>query len=311
MTRSNDAGTRVTSIALCTDTHTWTAPNPIVGSDGSLLMIDDSERLTAALMDEVRAANPDLLIHLGDMTCGGGYFNMPPELFPGHLERMSARFAALAPAAFAIPGNHDCPPGGGRWTEFERIWGLKRGIGRTIDLDTVRLILLNSQGHDDEQIEASYPNDAVYGWLCDEELARLDDELHAAGDRPVVILTHQLLHRWAAPRKWVGFFGVRNAERALAIIADHPNVRAVFQGHAHFFEVQEVDLGQFRCPFIITPSILEYPVAWLQLEINGAGLVVNLRQLPLKEPIERALRSGPGQLWRGGDPQRRQFTIPW
>jgi 3',5'-cyclic AMP phosphodiesterase CpdA len=311
MTNSNNAQSAVTRIALCTDTHTWTAPAPITGSDGSLLMIDESEALTTILLDEVRRAKPDLLIHLGDITCGGGYFRMPVELFPEHLSRMSAKFRTLAPEVYAIPGNHDCPPGGGNWSAFEQTWGLRRGIGRTIDLPQVRLILVNTQGHDDAQIEESRPNDAVYGWVNDEELRRLSDELHDAGDKPVILFTHQLLHKWAAPRQWLSFFGVQNAERVLPIIADHPNVRAVFQGHAHFFEYQEVRLGGQPRPFIVTPSILEYPVAWLELEVDDRGLLASLRQLPVTDPIERALNSGPGQQWRGGDPGHRQFFIPW
>lgn len=311
MTFSKGTDHTVTSIALCTDTHTWKAPEPIIGSDGSLLMVDDSERLTSVLVDELRAAKPDILIHLGDITCGGGYFHMPPELYPGSLEELSALFASLAPRVYAIPGNHDCPPGGGRWTEFEQIWGLERGMGRTIDLESVRLILLNCQGHDDEQIAASRPNDAVYGWLSDAELERLEQDLASAGDLPVVIFTHQLLHRWIAPREWASYFGVINAERALAIIARFPNVRAVFQGHAHFYEVQDVELGGVNRKFIVTPSILEYPVAWLHLEVTPDELNVTLNQLPCHAPVVRARVSGAGQDWRGGDPASHKFSIPW
>jgi hypothetical protein len=148
----------------------------------------------------------DMLIHLGDFSCGGGSFEMPHDGFSSALERLTGDYKRAASAFYGLPGNHDCPAGTIDYSYGEGLLGLAPRQGRTVDVgtdtDTARLIFLHSQGHSDEQRRAALPKDTTYGWIADAELERLDRSLAKAGDRPVIVFTHQLLHPWANPRRW-------------------------------------------------------------------------------------------------------------
>jgi Icc protein len=300
-----------TRLALVTDTHICQATAPMVEESGKVLLLDQSAALHALVLDAVQRAEVDRLVHLGDQTCGGGYFDMPADEFDATLRCLHDGYTALGLPVHVLPGNHDCPPGGGGWSGFESLWGMARGTGHTVDLGVARLVLVNAQGHDDAQINAARPDDPVYGWVSDAELARVDAALAEAGARPVVVGIHQLLRPWAAAEPFQDFYLVKNSGAVLEVLARHGNVRAVLQGHAHLYEVQHAPLGGRSVPFIIAPAVIETPLAWLLLEVGTDGLTVELRRLPRDESVARSLALSHGQGWRAGSPAWQRITIPW
>lgn len=289
------------TIGLISDTHYWPGSPVQFGGEESQLQPWSAE-IQAALMADLAGAKLDLVLHLGDVTCGGGVFGMKPAQVQSVIADILADFATLPGAFYAIPGNHDTPLGQ-PWTFFEQQAGLGRGVGRTIDLPQARLILLNAQGHSDAQIAAALPNDPISGWVTDAELARLDRDLASAGGRPVLLFMHQLLQRWSNAQTWLDYYWVKNAEAVLTVMARHGNVRAVFQGHAHMLDVQEIHVGGHPCHFLIVPSLMEYPVAWIHLTLTQDGLRMALRRLPLPDLHHRSLNAGAGQAWRAGRPE--------
>jgi len=293
-------------IAVCADTHFWPGAEQRFGLTRGQLQ-PWSEQIQESLLAELRAAAADLVFHLGDLTCGGGSFGMPIKLFYTTLDETVAAFAAL-PGGFAIlPGNHDCPAGGD-WSDAEKRFGLGPGLGQTIDLPTARLVLLNAQGHAQEQINAALPGDPTYGWVNAAELARLSDALATAGDRPVLLFVHQLIRSWIGEQEWWPFFGTENAADVLAVLAQHSNVRAVFQAHAHRLDVQQAAIGNGACWFVVGPAIIEYPLAWLQLALWPGQLRVTMQRLPLPDLAQTSL-DGSGEAWRAGRPEWQNFTI--
>ncbi len=291
-----------TRIGLCSDTHNWTTAEPHVGELGNLMLQHRASDLQTILLDTLANADLDMVIHLGDFTCGGGYFGLPVEQFYALEESIRRDFAALPMPAYGLPGNHDCPPGGGDWTHFEQLWGLAPDMGLTVDLPQARLVLLHTQGHSAEQIVQSRPADPIYGWVADAELERLDAALAGAGDRPVLLFLHQVLQPWQDASSWWELFGVRNVQPVMDILAHHRNVRAVFQGHAHRYNLQSRLIGGRPCHFVVTPCIIEYPVAWLQLDLTPTHLDVTFHHLPVPDLIELSRSSGAGQDWRAGLP---------
>jgi hypothetical protein len=211
---------------------------------------------------------------------------------------------------YVLPGNHDSLPGAGGWDVFHEVWGLQPGLGTTIDLPLARLILLNTHGHTAAQIAQAEGFDPVYGWVSDAELQRLDRDLATAGDRPVLVFTHQLLAPWSNHIDWHDYFAVRNAAAVRSVLSRHQNVAAVFQAHAHRFDVRRLALGPQECTFVILPSLIEYPLAWLQLDLSPDLLRMRLRQLPLPDLREASRTSGRGQEWRAGRPEWWDLTIP-
>ena len=288
-------------IGIISDTHYWQRAEPVITEEGGIQLQHGSEMLMTTLLDELARAGVTQILHLGDITCGGGTFEMPADVFIDTLENLCRRFQELPVPVAVLPGNHDSWPGTGTMDAFSRIWAAQPGIGTTIDLAEARLVLLNSQGHPADIVAATPSGDPIFGWVNDGELARLDQALATAGDRPVLLFSHQLLHPWAGDREWRDFYRIANADEVLAIIQRHGNTRAVFQGHAHRLDIQEVALDSRRPTlFVVVPAIIEYPVAWMRLELNGHRARLSLQRLPLPELVEASRNSGPGQAWRGG-----------
>jgi hypothetical protein len=69
-------------IGLCTDTHYWPQSGNLMGGEGNIQLVGESDRLLTQLTAELAVADLDLVLHLGDFTCGGGYFQMPlPDFY--------------------------------------------------------------------------------------------------------------------------------------------------------------------------------------------------------------------------------------
>ena len=290
----------ITSVGVCTDTHFWPISSPYISSEGNLQLQNMSELLTTVLLEQLGQEQLEAVLHLGDVSCGGGTYLMTCEEFYAAQDEIRRGFAELTTPSFCLPGNHDCPPGGGDWSYFGHLWGLEAGAGVTLDCQSARLVLINAQGHSKSQIEEARPSDPISGWVGDRELARLDAALAGAGDRPVIVFIHQLLHPWSTERTWANFYGVENGDAVLEIIARHGNVRCIFQGHAHMLDVQQVQIGDQPCWFIVTPAIIEYPIAWLRLDLEPGKLHMELKPLPVPELARMSQESGNGQEWRIG-----------
>ena len=207
-------------------------------------------------------------------------------------------------------GIHDSMPGVGGWKIFHSVWGTPPGIGMTLDLPMARLVLLNTHGHSPAQIDGADDHDPVYGWVKDDELARLDDALRTAGERPVLLFTHQLLAPWSSGDGWREFYGIQNSAVVMDLLARYHNVRAVFQAHAHRLDIQAQTLGDHACTFVILPSLIEYPLAWVRLDLSQVAVRLRLNRLPLPNLQEASRLSGAGQSWRAGRPEWWDLTIP-
>lgn len=298
------------SIGLCADTHYWPQGQDFITSDGSLQLQGSTPHLLKTLVQELQGADLDLVLHLGDLTCGGGTYEMTPDAFRTAVADLHRVYQDIRVPVYALPGNHDSLPGAGGWDVFHEVWGLEPGLGTTLDLQPARLVLLNTHGHSPAQIAQADEFDPVYGWVSDEELARLDAALATAGGRPVLVFTHQLLAPWSNHAAWRDFYAVRNAAAVREVLSRYGNVAAVFQAHAHRFDVRRLALGRAECTFVILPSLIEYPLAWVQIDLSTTLLRMRLRQLPLPALREASRTSGDGQAWRAGRPEWSDLTIP-
>jgi len=298
-------------IGIVSDTHYWQRSEPVVTKEGAIQLQRWSETLLTTLLNEMAGAGVTQIVHLGDITCGGGTYEMPTGDFVDTLANLCRRTQESPIPIAVLPGNHDRWPGTGTMDAFCSIWATQLGTGTTIDLPEARLVLLDSQGHPAEVVTAAPGGDPVFGWVTDTELARLDEALATAGDRPVLIFCHQLLLPWAGDREWRDFYGIANASDVLDIMRRHGNARAVFQGHAHRLDVQEVALDPHRSTlFAVVPAIIEYPVAWVRLELSNDRAAMSLQRLPLPELAEISRDSGGGQRWREGKPEWWNVSFP-
>lgn len=297
------------SIGLISDTHFWPNGGMFESGDGSLQLLGSSEQLLASLIDDIDKVGVDLILHLGDVTCGGGTYTLSEDEFHEAQRAVHEGLTRGSTPTYALPGNHDCPPGGGLWTDFERRWSLGSGLGRTIDTPFARLILLNAEGHSSKQVEASRPGDPVYGWVNETEMKRLDDALASAGDLPVIVFLHQLLQPWSGDHPTADYYLVANAQAVQEVMARHGNVRMVFQGHAHRFDVQQRSLGDNLCWYVICPAMIQYPLGWLALTLAPQRIRIQFHSLPLPKLLELTRESGGGQTWRAGQSAWHDMTL--
>lgn len=299
-----------TTIGLCADTHYWPgAPNFVTGS-GGIQCQAHSAALLESLTADLRAARLDMVFHLGDQTCGGGTYQMAPDEFRATLAATHAALHTVAPLVRALPGNHDALPGSGGWRDFDTLWQMQPGLGATVDVPAARLVLVNTCGHSVAQIAAAPEGDPVWGWVGDEELARVETALRTADDRPVLLFMHQLLRPWPGEAGWLDYYAVANADAVLELAARRGNVAAIFQAHAHRLDSQTLPLGGRPCTFVVIPSLIEYPLAWLRLAIDDAACRVELRALRLPAAQSDALRGASDPRWRAGEAAWRDWEIP-
>jgi len=300
-----------TTIGIVTDTHFWQRHQPVITADGALQLQPWSERLLETLLAELTTAQVDLVVHLGDQTCGGGSYVMPDNEFVATLRHLHQRLGELNVPVMAVPGNHDVLPGTGDLSEFLALWDYTPGQGKTIDLPHARLILLNAMGHTPTQIATAAEHDPVYGWVSAAELERLDDALATADGRPVLLFAHQLLLPWQGDRSWYDYFGIANAADVMQVMARRGGVHAVFQGHAHRLDIQTYSVAPSQpCTFGVMPAVIEYPVAWMQLTLTATQGQCQLRRLPLDGIASLSAQSGGGQTWRDGEAAWWDYRFP-
>ncbi len=269
---------RLLHIGVLSDTHFWLGtPQP---PEGQLQRY--SPQICAALLQDVARRPLDLLVHLGDVTCGGSHYGMSAADFDQTLDWFLARIGTLSCPVHILPGNHDLKLGE-TYQPTEARLGLQsqRGTGVTFPAHNLHFELLNAQGHTEQDIAQAAAGAPVAGQVAPAELARLDQALHRARDMHVIVGTHQLLQPLAASAVSSEDSFVRNRQEVQTVLAKHPNVRAVFQGHAHQYDVQTVLLGHRDCTYVVAPALCLWPPAWLHLTIGPSGLAIQVRYLDL------------------------------
>jgi len=215
---------------------------------------------TAAVLREaipaINRLRPDFVVAGGDLIGDGS-----EEAY----RRLQALLGPLEPPIHFVMGNHDSR------VAFRRVF--QRGSSATTDpvceafeQAGVRFVLLDSTVPEKEE-----------GTLSPGQLTWLDDQLTAHRPRPTwVFLHHQPLPIYV---RWLDRVGLTDPEPLLAILARHPQVRAVAYGHvhqarswrygrAHFVGVPALAF-QFS-PINQEPDITQDPPGFRRVEIAGA-----------------------------------------
>ena len=193
-------------IAQITDTH--------IKVPGRLAYarVDTTAMLRACVRElAVLDPRPDLVVHTGDLVDLG-----TAEEY-AHFREILSR---LAVELIAIPGNHD--DRGEMRTSFPEHTHLpsagplqfatQRGPLRIVGLDT----LIPGEGA---------------GELCNDRLEWLDATLAAARDLPTLVLMHH--PPFLTGIEHMDQLGLRGRNEFAAIVAGHPQIKAILCGHVH------------------------------------------------------------------------------
>lgn len=169
------------------------------------LIPDGYERLTAFVTD-MKKAQPDALLQMGDFAYPGDKNKKVIELFKG-----------AHPKTLHVIGNHDTDSG---YTKQQCLdyWGMPRRY-YTYLLNGIRLLVLDGNDKGSPDHKGGYPS-----YIGPEQTAWLEAQLERA-EEPVIIVSHQPL---------AGAAAVDNAVAIQALLEKHRNrILLAINGHTH------------------------------------------------------------------------------
>ncbi len=297
-------------IGLVADTHFWFGTDCRFGQ-GQRQLQPHSQLLLDLLLTDLQTQPLDLILHLGDITCGGGGYGMPDPLIAPAIRQVRTGLQTLGCPVGMVPGNHDGRPGHS-CAETDSLLGLttQQGVSYTFPEARLHIALIHSQAPTPEERAAGLRDNIapIHGRVAPAELARLQHSLQAAAGLNVVVGSHQLLMPMSRWREPVGApMQVANSPEVLRLLARHGQVRAIFQGHTHAYDLHQVPLGRGTCTAVVVPALIQWPVSWLHLTATAQALKWQLRPLPVPPAL---LAQSKAQV-EGDQKRHRPAWNPW
>ena len=179
---------------------------------------------------------PDGVLVSGDLTDHGT---------PQEYEIVGELLGRLELPLHILPGNHD--DRGGMRAAFDLPGEGEEPVNYSVDVGELRLVLLDSNvpGRD----PGSYDPDRLR-WL--------DEELSSEPERPTLLAVHHTPLTTGIPEWDAINLEARDREALGAVVARHPQLRAIVGGHLHRVAVSALA----GCPVLSAPS------AYLQVRPN-------------------------------------------
>jgi predicted phosphodiesterase len=253
-------------------------------------MLTRSRPIMEASVPAVNALRPDFIVHGGDLLCGGSSFELPRETYLQSIRDVAAVFAGFEAPAYYIPGNHDADAQQGSFVEFEKHFPIPQPLTVIEAAPRLRLALSHIY-HQCNPIEESC---GIWTDELDQALRRAAAQ--AGEQRCAMIL---VLHTWVLPNYEAGAGMVKNADRLLATVREHPAIVAVFTGHRHKNRIRT-----YRDFLVVdTACLIGFPMGFREIQLRDDGyLIARFHALDLPELIQAsAARSSPEENngWQG------------
>ena len=238
-------------VAMLSDTHI-----PLKADDG-YRNFSPQENLTK-VAPQVVATKPQAVIVNGDAARLDGQVGDYQKL-----RELLGPIAAIAPIHIGL-GNHDDRgnfyqvfPADAEAKSTQEVNGKHVSV---IDTPVVRLIVLDS---------LLYVN-KVAGLLGKNQRDWLTNYLPTATDKPIALCVHHTLSDSDG--------SLLDADRLFRIIEPHKQVKAIFYGHSHRYEVTEqAGVRLINLPAIGYNFSDEQPVGWVDASFHESGVAMTLR----------------------------------
>ncbi len=324
------------TFVVMTDTH-FAAPG--TGKDGcwwNKEITSQSAKIAESLVSTVKSLSPDFIIHCGDLTDASDLesFQFGKQV----MDRMSCPY-------YFVLGNHDTWNEGVR-RDIAPLFDLSAddGFYFTRRLAGMRFIFLDcahwikKTGETCAHIDFELHHQGAYAGIgpTEVELQWLEQELAAHTDVPTVIVTHVPLHAKpvyavgtlpgkqptdGGPQEWVpvtpkrfehesgsiskGYFV--HDERVRQLIEGAPNVKAVFAGHWHMFDITRHN-DVVHCQ---TGAMVEYPLEMRLVRVESRTASMSITTVALDDPQLKRDSCLPERKneWVAGGPQDRVCTL--
>jgi len=193
---------RPTHLLQLTDTHLYADP---AGEIYGVNSADSLSRVIEAVFAD-GGSRPDAIVVTGDVS---------DDLGEGSYRRLRDALGNRGVPVHCLPGNHDDP----------------RLMAELLDSDAFRYCgRAEFQGWGLVTVDTHLPGE-VRGWISDAGLERLDADLAAFRDRPVVLA----MHHPPVPigSAWLDRSRLGNASGFFEVVGRHRQVKVVLAGHVH------------------------------------------------------------------------------
>lgn len=251
-------------------------------------MLKESGAILDALINDVAAENPDIILIPGDLTKDGA--EVSHKLFAStYLQKLKEKGAQI----FVIPGNHDVNnphavsfDGDSKQRvksvskeEFESIYS-DFGYGKTIAKDESSLTYV-AQPFQNLRIlgidaclysENSFENDicVTAGAIKPETMNFIRQQAKDAkenGVRMIALMHHGLVEHWTMQEKLMGEYLIQDWSTYASEFADL-GIQLVFTGHFHAQDVVKHEAGSNYVYDIETGSMVTYPCPYRTVMIS-------------------------------------------
>ena len=283
--------------AFVTDTHLYL--NATQNFSDGLQQQKNSLLLYEKLVEQLNAFDPALVIHGGDIVCGGNSFGMSAEEYEATLDSAQQLDRRINAPCYYIPGNHDLHPETGAKDSYLARFGIN-GMGSVCFVhENIRFILLDSQ---------EVPEDLTHGYISTNQLAWIERELKRARDynQEVFIFSHQL------PFPNVEFQGVgsrvaNSAEMLEVMTPFDRQILAFFCGHLHLNRVFR-EQGML-C--VVSSGIICYPMMWRQVLVYPDRIDIRCETIDLPNVLAESEAAHPdNNPYLLGRDRDLNFSIP-
>jgi hypothetical protein len=220
------------------------------------LLTRGPEILTATV-PAVNALSPEFILHVGDLLCGGGSFELSRAQYERSLHDVATAYAGFNAPLHCVPGNHDCDAQDHRYGDFARTFHTPHVLD-VVEL-APRLRLVRAHIFRDGEADGGTWTDAL-----DEALRGADAEARADGV-VLVLMLHAWIHPGVGDQPTGGI--ITNAARLQETLAQCPTVAATFSGHRHANRIRL--FRDYLC--IDTACLIGYPLGFREITISDDG----------------------------------------
>lgn len=210
------------------------------------------------IVPDVVAAKPEGVIINGDAARLSG----EPEDYLGLKEQLEP-VAAMAPVYIGM-GNHD------ERRNFHKVFG--EGKDRVDALNGKQVLLLDHPAVRVLVLDSLLYVNKVAGLLGRDQREWLKTYLGKHTDRPVVLFIHHTLGD--------GDGDLLDADRLFEILKPNPQVKAIFYGHSHRWNISERQgVKMINLPAVGYNFGDDQPVGWVDAKFDGKGVGLTLHAI--------------------------------
>jgi 3',5'-cyclic-AMP phosphodiesterase len=244
-------GARVATIATANDVHFGeTECGVLEGFDGGPVLRSGPDEdpypdtMNRAAVQEIAAADPDLVVVKGDLTALG-----TRREYEAFLDCWGTAFGRRL---VHVRGNHDAYHG--------ETFAADAPV--EVELPGVRVAVIDTTipGHHTGRV-----GETQLEWL---------DELGARSDRPVLVFGHH--HPWSPTSRTRSdtYFGIHpdDSERLIDVFARRPALGGYFAGHTHRNRVRRFP-ATGDTPWVEVACVKDYPGAWAEYRVFEGGVL--------------------------------------